>query len=129
VQARWPEVADALRRAGRKLLAEAVQRLEPVAVTPEGAVRLGYAPAHDTFAAAVEGGRVEVLAAVREALPGATALSVERLPNAPQAGEAPSAAPRRLTAQDVQQQRRDQLARTDPLLEAAIRALDLELLS
>ncbi|MEN9818758.1 MAG: hypothetical protein RLZ32_2638, partial [Gemmatimonadota bacterium] len=36
--------------------------------------------------------------------------------------------PRRLTTQDVQQQRRDQLARKDPLLDAAISALDLELL-
>jgi len=35
---------------------------------------------------------------------------------------------KRLTAHDVQQQRTEQMASKDPLLEAAVKALDLELL-
>jgi hypothetical protein len=109
------------------MLAEALQRLVPHAVTPEGAIRLGYDPANEPFATAVESGRGDVLTACRTVLPGVTAFTVERRAGAVEPGET-AAAPRRLTTQDVQQQRRDQLARKDPLLDAAISALDLELL-
>jgi DNA polymerase-3 subunit gamma/tau len=112
VHERWADVAEAVRRGGRGMLAEALQRLVPLAVTPDGAVRAGYDPANEPFATAVESGRADVLAACRTLLPGITAFTVAR----------------RLTTEDVQQQRRDQLARKDPLLDAAISALDLELL-
>jgi DNA polymerase-3 subunit gamma/tau len=127
VHARWADVAEAVRRGGRGMLAEALQRLVPLAVTPDGAVRVGYDPANEPFATAVESGRTDVLAAFRTVLPGVTAFMVERRTGAVPPGET-APAPRRLTTQDVQQQRRDQLARKDPLLDAAISALDLELL-
>jgi DNA polymerase-3 subunit gamma/tau len=47
-------------------------------------------------------------------------------PASPTGIEAPGPAGRRLTISDVQQQRTAQLAARDPLLEAAVRALDLE---
>jgi len=127
VHERWADVAEAVRRGGRGMLAEALQRLVPLAVTPDGALRVGYDPANEPFATAVESGRSDVLAACRTVLPAVTAFTVERRAGAVRPGDAPPA-PRRLTTQDVQQQRRDQLARKDPLLDAAISALDLELL-
>jgi DNA polymerase-3 subunit gamma/tau len=127
VHERWGDVAEAVRRSGRGMLAEALQRLVPLAVTPDGAVRVGYDPANEPFATAAESGRADVLAACRSLLPGVTAFTVERRAGAGRPDESADAL-RRLTTEDVQQQRRDRLARKDPLLDAAISALDLELL-
>ena len=130
LKARWEGVSEAIKRAGRGMLAQAVTRLVPVSVSAHGSVALSYDPADDTFARAADGARPDILAALQLCFDGVTGVTVVSSVNAN--AQAQSGAPRdttkRLTAHDVQQQRTEQLSSKDPLLEAAVRALDLELL-
>jgi len=130
LSARWGSVSDAIKAAGRGMLAQAVARLVPVSVSVHGSVALTYDPADDTFARAADGARPDILTALQACFDGVTGVSVVSAVNANT--QAPARAPRdttkRLTAHDVQQQRTEQLSANDPLLEAAVRALDLELL-
>jgi DNA polymerase III subunit gamma/tau len=132
LKARWDSVSDAIKTAGRGMLAQAVARLVPASVSAHGSVALTYDPADDTFARAADGARPDILAALQACFDGVTGVTVVSSVNANAQAQAQSRAPRdttkRLTAHDVQQQRTEQLSSKDPLLEAAVRALDLELL-
>lgn len=132
LKARWPAVTDAIHTAGRGMLAQAVSRLVPTAVSAHGSVALTYDPADDTFARAADGARSDILTALQSCFGGITGVTVVSSHSASAATHAAARVPRdttkRLTAHDVQQQRTEQLLATDPLLEAAVRALDLELL-
>ncbi len=128
LQARWHEVVDAVKRAGRGMLAQAVQRLVVREVLPHGVVMTSYDPADETFARAADGARPDVVTALQSCFPGVTAFSVTS-PSSVAAKASARDATKRLTAHDVQQQRADQMAARDPLLEAAVKALDLELLN
>jgi DNA polymerase III subunit gamma/tau len=129
VKASWNSVSDTIRTNGRGMLAQAVQRLAPMQITPDGALVLGHDAAEDTFSKAVEGARADVLSALQTCFGGIRSFSVQ--PSGAAAALVPPASrglTKRLTAHDVQQQRTEQLAAKDPLLEAAVKALDLELL-
>jgi DNA polymerase-3 subunit gamma/tau len=128
VTARWSSVVETIRTNGRGMLAQAVQRLVPLAVAPTGALTLGYEPTDDTFASAVDGARADVLAAIQANIDGITVFSARVIGVASAASPATRGSTRRLTAHDVQQQRTSQLAAKDPLLDAAVKSLDLELL-
>jgi DNA polymerase-3 subunit gamma/tau len=110
------------------MVAQAVQRLTPIDVTATGMLVLSYAAADDTWAQAVESAKDDVLAAVQICVEGVTALTLRTHATAA-ASDTPSTArpTRRLTAEDVQQERLEQMMGRDPLLAAAVRALDLEL--
>jgi DNA polymerase-3 subunit gamma/tau len=111
------------------MVAESVQRLAPLQVSPEGVLALGYSPSDDTFAMAVERARADVIAVLQDTLPGITTFSMRASTSAAATGPAAvHSTTKRLTAHDVQQQRTEQIAAKDPLLEAAVRVLDLELL-
>ncbi len=128
--ARWVSVSDAIKTAGRGMLAQAVARMVPVSVSAHGSVALSYDPADDTFARAADGARPDVLAALQACFDGITGVTVVSSVNANAQAQAhaPRDTTKRLTAHDVQQQRTQQLSSKDPLLDAAVRALDLELL-
>jgi DNA polymerase-3 subunit gamma/tau len=129
VKAQWSRVAQTLRMNGRGMVAEAVQRLVPMQVSPDGALTLGYAPADDTFAMAVDRARADMIAVLQDTLPGLTTFTLHvNAGAAPASSAAARPTSKRLTAHDVQQQRTEQIAAKDPLLEAAVRVLDLELL-
>jgi len=132
LMARWGSVSDAIKSAGRGMLAQAVARLVPASVSAHGSVALTYDPADDTFARAADGARSDILSALQSCFDGVTGVTVVSSVNASASATARADAPRdttkRLTAHDVQQQRTEQLSSKDPLLEAAVRALDLELL-
>ncbi|MCZ8204895.1 DNA polymerase III subunit gamma/tau [Gemmatimonas sp.] len=129
VKAAWPQVTAAVRSSGRGMVAEALQRLVPVAVSADGMVTLSHAAGDDTFAMPVERARADVLAALQANLPGVHGFTLQpTAPVAPAGAPATRATSKRLTAHDVQQQRTEQIAAKDPLLEAAVKALDLELL-
>jgi DNA polymerase-3 subunit gamma/tau len=128
VAARWPRVVETIRTNGRGMLAQAVQRLVPLSVAPTGALTLGYDATDDTFAQAVEGARADVLAAIQASIDGITVFSARVNGAASAATSSARVTTKRLTAHDVQQQRTAQLAARDPLLDAAVKSLDLELL-
>ncbi len=106
------------------MVAESVKHVTPVEVTAAGGVVLTYAAADDTFAKAVESARADVLAAVQGCIEGVTSITL-RVQGA--AAEKQRNV-QRLTQQEVTKQRTEQLMTRDPLLDAAVRALDLELL-
>ncbi|MFO0095488.1 MAG: DNA polymerase III subunit gamma/tau [Gemmatimonadaceae bacterium] len=128
VTACWPRVVETIRANGRGMLAQAVQRLAPLAVASSGALTLGYEAADDTFAQAVEGARTDVLAAIQANIDGITTFGARVNGAAAAAPASARGATKRLTAHDVQQQRTSQLAARAPLLDAAVKSLDLELL-
>jgi DNA polymerase-3 subunit gamma/tau len=121
IRTRWGDVADAVRRAGRGMVAQAVQSATPLEVTSQGAVVLGYAQADDITARALESARADVLAALQGCFEGVTAFSLRVV------GAAADTRAKRLTAEEVQRQRVEQLTAIDPVLDAAVRALDLDL--
>ncbi len=127
VQQRWSVVADALRAKGRGMVAEAVQRLKPLAMSTHGALSIGYDVSDDTWATMAENARADVLTALQQIHPGITTFNLTTHGVQPVPQVAPKQT-KRLTAHDVQQQRTEQMAAKDPLLEAAVKALELELL-
>ena len=122
VNARWSEVFEHIKRNGRAALAQALHRLTPQQVTAQGALQLSYSRTDDTWAAAIESSRHDVLQALKSVFPGITSFSLRAV------GQPEARSNKRLTAEDVQQQRTDQLTARSPLLDAAVRTLDLELL-
>lgn len=114
----WDDVVDAVRRTGRGTLASMLDHATPHAVSGTGAVTLAV----DTVGhgETIEKGAEFILQALRTCFTG-----VERLVIKTEASTAPAA---RLTEEGVLAQRAEQLRKRDPVLGAAIDALDLRLL-
>jgi DNA polymerase-3 subunit gamma/tau len=117
--ARWHQVVD-FARAARPLAGTALAAALPIAAAVSGAVTIELQEANDTYVQALEAGRDDVLAAVQLVYPGATRVVVR----APQGAAAPT---ERLTTENVRAERITALSRRDPVLGAAIDALDLDL--
>lgn len=117
---RWDELVDAV-RTDKPMLAAALQHATPVSVTARGEVLVQLDQPNDMMARAFTNGTPQLLEMLQGWFAGITKLQLRT-------GDAAAAAPaRRLTEQEV---RRDQLAvlrRKDPVLAAAIDALDLDL--
>ena len=116
---RWDEVIEHVRAAGRSMVASALAEATPQAVTAGGVVTIGVAS--DALGAAISNGGEAVLAALRSVFDGVEQVSVKAATDL-------QAAPRRLTAEDVIANRVATLRKRDPLLDAAVEALDLRLL-
>jgi len=125
---RWSEVSEMIKLNGRGAVAQALQRLRPIEVTEQGNVVLGYAPNDDTWARAAESARADIVAALQGCFAGLTSFSVRvqttRSDVAAADGSNPS---KRITAHDVKKERLDAMTSRDPLLQAAVTLLDLEL--
>ncbi|MHB1313243.1 MAG: DNA polymerase III subunit gamma/tau [Gemmatimonadaceae bacterium] len=113
----WDEVVDAVRRSGRGTLASMLDHATPQAVAGNGTVTLAV----DTEAhgEALTQAQDHVLAALRTRFSGIERLAVKALQAAPM---------ERLTEASVRERKVAQLRKRDPLLDAAIEALDLRLL-
>ncbi|MCU0615753.1 MAG: DNA polymerase III subunit gamma/tau [Gemmatimonadaceae bacterium] len=120
----WSAVADAMRQAGRGMVAESVRRVRPHRIA-DGVLTLVHDPGDDTFSTAVENSRDAVLAAIAHVIGPVKAL---RLESEGSGAPAASTAGRRLTTADVKSETIERLAQQDPLLAAAVKVLDLELL-
>jgi len=120
VTERWDDVVTAV-RATRMVLAPFLEQAVPAAISANGLLTVR---ADDEAAAdALETGKVDVLAVVRTFFP-----AVERITIARPEGAAAAGAPRRVTEEEIRAQRVASLRKRDPVLGAAIDALDLELL-
>ncbi len=115
----WDQVVAAIRDNGRGVLATMAESAMPAAIAASGTLTLEVADA-DTMEG-VERGAGDVLAAVRMRWPAITRVAV-RVP-----GSAPAPATRtRITHDTVKAEQIAALRRRDPVLGAAIDALDLE---
>jgi DNA polymerase-3 subunit gamma/tau len=116
---RWDDVVEAVRTAGRGMIASALAEATPSAVTASGIVTIGVAS--DALSEAIGNGSEAILAALRTVFDGVERVAVQMVAGA-------QAAPRRLTAEDVIADRVAMLRKRDPLLDAAIEGLDLRLI-
>ncbi len=116
----WDGVIAALRERKREMLAALLARVSPVAVTAAGLLTLACEDAGDY--PVVTDGLPQITEALREVLPAITRVQVR-----PPADGAP-ASRERLTTEGVRQERIAMLSKQDPVLGAAVEALDLELL-
>ena len=120
---RWGEVVSHVRTDGRAVLAAALQRALPVAVSARGEITLELDAADAAYEQPITSGSADVLAAVAVLFTGATRLQVRVAP-APSADQTP----RRVTEESVRSERLAMLRKRDPSLDIAVDALDLELL-
>jgi DNA polymerase-3 subunit gamma/tau len=117
---RWDEVVASI-RGTRVLLAPFLEQAVPSAISSSGVLTVR---ADDTASAeALDAGGADMLAVVRGMFP-----SIQRIVIARPDGPAPSGPPRRVTEEEIRAQRIASLRKRDPVLGAAIDALDLELL-
>ncbi|MDF1505642.1 hypothetical protein, partial [Roseisolibacter sp. H3M3-2] len=117
---RWDRVVE-FARAARPLIGSALGDALPIAVAATGAVTIELQESNAAYVQALEMARDDVLAAVRQAHPGATRVIVR----APEGGAPPT---ERLTTETVRAERMTALGKRDPVLGAAIDALDLDLM-
>jgi DNA polymerase-3 subunit gamma/tau len=117
---RWDDVVESVRAAGRGMVASALAEATPAAVTATGVVTIGVTS--DALGEAIQNGSDAVVTALNSVFDGVERVTVRLVADA-QAG-----APRRLTAENVIADRVAMLRKRDPLLDAAIDALDLRLI-
>jgi DNA polymerase-3 subunit gamma/tau len=117
---RWEDLAAALRAAGRSVAATALEHAEPVAVNARGDVTIGLDEPNPIYEQALEAVKGEIVPMLQRWFPG-----VQRAVVRATAGSAPP--PTRLTDEMVRSERLTALRRRDPVLGAAIDALDLDL--
>lgn len=115
----WDAIVDSVERDGRAVLAAALRHATPTAVTAAGVVTL-------TVDAAAQGdllaqGEAAILTALKRRFANATKISVR-------SAGVEDAPPRRLNEQEVRADRMGMLRKQSKLLDAAVEALDLELL-
>jgi len=122
--ARWPSVVDRVRRNRQSsILATALQQSAPE-IGPDGtSVVVRLTERNEILLRSIESGRSELLNAVRGEWP-----AVVRVDVALPGDEGATGPPKRLTAEAVKAEHVASLRRRDPVLGAAIDALDLELL-
>jgi hypothetical protein len=120
VAERWDDVVTAV-RASRVLLAPFLEQAVPVAISANGL--LTVRAEDEASADALETGKADIVAAVQSLFP-----AIERVTIARPEGAAAPAAARRMTEEEIRAQRIASLRKRDPVLGAAIDALDLELL-
>ena len=117
---RWDDVVASL-RSSRMLLAPFLEQATPSAISSTGSLTV---QAEDEAAAdALEMAKTDMLAVVKGIFP-----AVERVVIARPSGPSVSGSHKRVTEEEIRQQRITSLRKRDPVLGAAIDALDLELL-
>lgn len=117
---RWDELVVRLRAAGKSVAATALERASPAAVNARGEVTIALDESNPIYERALDSAQADVTAVLREWFPGVLRCLVR-------AAELGSAPPIRLTDEMVRSERLTTLRRKDPVLDAAIDALDLDL--
>jgi DNA polymerase-3 subunit gamma/tau len=118
---RWDALVERLRENGKPMLATALGHAPPAAVTAAGVVTIELDEPNDIYAHAITTSRAEIAAALREWFAGVERVELRRDDAAP-----PPLPPKRLTDEMVRAERIAALKKRDPVLGAAIDALDLE---
>jgi len=119
---RWDELVTRLRSDGKRVLASALARSLPVSVTAAGDVSIELDEANEFFEHAIETGRGDIAAVLSEWFPGVARVQLRA--RSARGG----ASPPRLTDEMVRTERLTALRKRDPVLGAAIDALDLDVL-
>jgi hypothetical protein len=118
VTGRWDELVERL-RGGKPMLASALEHASPVGVTANGIVTIALDESNDIFAHAITSSRAEIVSVLREWFANVERVDLRR-------DEAAASPPKRLTDEMVRAERIASLKKRDPVLRAAIEALDLD---
>ena len=102
------------------MLASALEHALPVAVTSTGEVSIELDEPNEFLARAVESGKPDIVAVMRRWFPDARTVRLRQDP------ERSVVAPTRVTNEMVRTERLNSLRKRDPILGAAIDALDLD---
>jgi DNA polymerase III subunit gamma/tau len=121
VVGRWDELVERLRADRKTILASAMEHATPVAITARGELTVQFDHPNDFLRQAFEAGRSDLLGVLREWFSGVTRVQLYR-----ENDTAPEQPPKRLTDEMVRNERLSALRKSDPLLGAAIEALDLD---
>jgi DNA polymerase-3 subunit gamma/tau len=119
---RWDELVAQLRADGKRMLASALEHALPIAVTASGDITIELDATHEYLAPAVESGRADIVAALRQRFPEARSVRLRQDP------ERAAVAPARVTDEMVRKDRLSALRKRDPILGAAIDTLDLDVI-
>jgi DNA polymerase-3 subunit gamma/tau len=117
---RWDTLVERLRAGGKPMLATALEHSSPRAVTTAGVVTIELDEPNDIYAHAITGGRPEIVSILGEWFGGVSRVDLRR------DEQSPTTAPKRLTDEMVRAERIASLRKRDPVLSAAIDALDLD---
>jgi hypothetical protein len=109
-----------MREEGKPMLASALSHASPVAVTATGTVTIELDESNDIFAHAITTARADIAAALKVWFAGVERVELRRDETAP------AQPPKRLTDEMVRADRIASLRKRDPVLGAAIDALDLD---
>jgi DNA polymerase-3 subunit gamma/tau len=120
VTGRWDALVAQTRSEGKRVLASALEHALPVAVTAAGDLTIELDEPNEFLARAVESGKSDITATLRQWFP---AVKTVRLRQDP---ERAAVAPTRVTNEMVRTDRLNALRKRDPILGAAIDALDLD---
>jgi hypothetical protein len=118
VTGRWDELVERLRGV-KPMLASALEHASPIAVTATGLLTIELDESNDIFAHAITSGRPDIVTALGEWFSGLERIELRR-------DETGAAPPKRLTDEMVRADRIASLKKRDPVLRAAIDALDLD---
>jgi len=117
---RWDDLIAGLRAAGKSVAAIALGHASPATVNSRGDVTIALDEANPIYEQAIESTKTDVANTLRGWFPGVQRVLVR-------APESPAAPPARLTDAMVRAERIATLRKQDPVLDAAIDALDLDL--
>jgi len=116
----WDDLVARLRAAGKSVAATALEHASPAAVNGKGDVTIALDESNPIFERALDAGRGDVVAVLREWFPAVQRVVVR-------AAEGGGPPPSRLTDEMVRAERLSTLRKKDAVLNAAIDALDLDL--
>ena len=117
---RWDALVERLRERGKPMLATALGHASPVAVTAAGVVTIELDEPNDIYAHAIVSARGDIASGLAEWFANVDRVELRRDETTP------ASPPKRLTDEMVRAERIAALKKRDPLLSAAIDALDLE---
>jgi DNA polymerase-3 subunit gamma/tau len=120
VAERWDDLVARVRSAGKSVAATALEHAAPTALNARGDVTVALDESNPIYEQALETTKSDVAAVLREWFP-----AVQRIIVRPADGGGPP--PARLTDEMVRSERLSTLRKKDPVLDAAIDALDLDL--
>jgi len=122
VSGRWDDLVAKLRGDGKHVLSSALAHALPVSVTGAGDLTIELDEPNEFLAQAIEGGRPEIVGALRHWFSDVKAVRLRQNP------ERVSGTPTRVTDEMVRSDRLNALRKRDPILGAAIDALDLDVI-
>ena len=122
VTGRWDDLVAKVRGDGKRVLASALGHAMPVAVTGAGDLTIELDEPNEFLAQAIDGARSEILTLLRQWFPDARTIRLRQNP------EHSASPPARVTDEMVRTDRLNSLRKRDPILGAAIEALDLDVI-